>query len=147
MTFDEQYVWDYIKSGLEKVFNTPEWKKLFGGKKMKFVDDNFGQQPSFPVIYIEITDFYEPDEFHDSEKVENFTRFSFDIEQYNQAVSPLTKKQLGRKINMQIAETIKDILNPHITSNGEISSPDDTIYRRSIQGYCIINNKTKIFFR
>lgn len=147
MKFDEQYVYDFIKQGLDEKFDTAEWKKKFGGKKVKFSEDNFGQSTSFPVIYINIEDCYEDNRTHDSSQIEHYTQFFFAVECYNQAVGNVSKKRLGREINAEIVETLRELLNPHITSNSEILSPDDTIYRRRIDGYCTMNNETKIFFR
>lgn len=147
MEFDEQGLVDYIREGLAKAFNTKEWKALFGGKKMQFSEDNFGQAQSFPIIYIDVDNCYEPDELHDSSQVENFTHFDFTIECYNQAKGELTKKQLGRKINAFVVKTLRELMNPHISYNHEVESPDDTVYRRKIDGYGIYDNQNNIFYR
>lgn len=145
MQFDEQGIIDYIQGGLAKAFNTKEWKTLFGGNKMSFSEDNFGQAPSFPVIYIEIDNPYRTN--IDSSHIERYTQFSFTIECYNQAKGDLTKKQLGRKINGFLVETLIELINPNITANEELASPDETVYRRHIEGYCIHDNQNNIFYR
>lgn len=147
MQFDEQYVYDYIKNGIAKAFNTREWKTQFGGKKMSFAEENFGEAPSFPCIYIGIDDPIEPYELHDSSHQEKYTEFSFIIECYNQANEHLTKTKLGRMINVRLKEVLMDLFNPHISENRELPSPDETIYRRIISGRSTIDNKNKIFYR
>lgn len=147
MTFDEQEIVDYIQAGLKKAFNTKEWKTLFGGKKIAFSEDNFGQAPSFPIIYVDIDDCHQADGTNDSSHLEKFTQFYFNVECYNQATAELSKKALGRKINARVVEVLREIMNPNITSNSELASPDETIYRRSIQGYSVYDNTTKTFYR
>ena len=145
--FDEQKVCDTIQSALKKAFDTPEWKALFGRKSVKFTDDNYGERTSFPVIYIGVSNCSQDDRTVDSDKTEKYTQFYFEIEQYNQATTSLTKVKLGRKINKQIVETIRETLNPWITQNSEVMSPDESIYRRLIEGYCTIDNQKDIFYR
>lgn len=145
--FDEQKVCDTIQSALKKAFDTPEWKALFGRKVVKFTDDNYGERTSFPVIYIGVSNCSQDDRTVDSDKTEKYTQFYFEIEQYNQATTALTKVKLGRKINKQIVETIRETLNPWITQNSEVMSPDESIYRRLIEGYCTIDNQKDIFYR
>lgn len=145
--FDEQKVCDTIQSALKKAFDTPEWKALFGRKAVKFTDDNYGERTSFPVIYIGVSNCTQDDRTVDSDKTEKYTQFYFEIEQYNQATTALTKVKLGRKINKQIVETIRETLNPWITQNSEVMSPDESIYRRLIEGYCTIDNQKDIFYR
>lgn len=147
MSFDEQAVCDFIKTNLAEAFNTPEWKTTFGNKKVKFTEDSFGAKTTFPVIYINVSDCKQDERTRDSSLQEKYTKFWFVIEHYNQAVGSSTKKELGIKINKKIVETICATMNPWITSNSQIESPDNTIYRRSVEGYCTINNNTKIFYR
>lgn len=147
MQFDEQWVWDYIKNGIAKAFNTREWKAQFGGKKMAFYDEYAGFEPSFPCIYIEIENGIEPYQFHDSSHQEKYTEFNFTIECYNQANEHLTKTKLGRMINVRLKEVLMDLFNPHISENSELPSPDETVYRRIISGRSTIDNKNKIFYR
>ena len=145
--FDEQKVCDTIQSALKEAVDTPEWKALFGRKSVKFTDDNYGERTSFPVIYIGVSNCSQDDRTVDSDKTEKYTQFYFEIEQYNQATTALTKVKLGRKINKQIVETIRETLNPWITQNSEVMSPDESIYRRLIEGYCTIDNQKDIFYR
>lgn len=145
--FDEQKVCDTIQSALKEAFDTPEWKALFGRKAVKFTDDNYGERTSFPVIYIGVSNCSQDDRTVDSDKTEKYTQFYFEIEQYNQATTALTKVKLGRKINKQIVETIRETLNPWITQNSEVMSPDESIYRRLVEGYCTIDNQKDIFYR
>lgn len=147
MMFDEQKVCDTIHDALKKAFDTAEWKNLFGRKVMKFTDDNYGERTSFPVIYIGVSTCAQDDRTVDSDKIEKYTQFYFEIEQYNQATTSLTKVKLGRKINKQIVETLRETLNPWITQNAAVFSPDDSIYRRLIEGYCTIDNQKDIFYR
>ena len=56
IVFDEQEVIDYLKSVVKNAFKSPEWRTLFGGKNMKIVDENFGEQTSFPVVYVGVSD-------------------------------------------------------------------------------------------
>lgn len=147
MQFDEQYVYDMIKDGIAKAFNTREWKTLFGGKKIAFAEENFGESPSFPCIYIGISSAIERTDLHDSSHQELFTRFEFEVECYNQATKDLTKTKLGRMINVRLKEVIEDLFNPVITENRELPSPDETLYRRRISGHSTIDNKNKVFYR
>ena len=100
-----------------------------------------------PVIYIGVSNCTQDDRTVESGKTEKYTQFYFEIEQYNQATTALTKVKLGRKINKQIVETIRETLNPWITQNSEVMSPDESIYRRLIEGYCTIDNQKDIFYR
>ena len=147
MQFDEQYIYDMIKDGIAKAFNTREWKTLFGGKKIAFSEENFGEPPSYPCIYIDIIDAIERVDLHDSSHKENFTQFEFEVECYNQATKDLTKTKLGRMINVRLKEVLEDLFNPVITENRELPSQDETIYRRIISGRSTIDNKNKVFYR
>lgn len=147
MSFNEQSTVNEIKSILKSAFNTTAWKNAFGGKTMKFTDDNFGEVTSFPVIYFDISDCSMENGTYDSSQDEKYTRVWFDIEQYNQAVGTTSKKTLGRSINKHIIDTLRNSLNPTITKNSELVSPDDTIYRRAIEGYFIIENETQTIYR
>lgn len=149
ISFDEEYVTQYIENAIKDGFNSKEWKTLFGGKAMKFSEDNFGESTTFPLTYIAITDCVQTDGTYDSSQEQKYTTFWFEIEHYNQAVEKngTTKKELGLKINKKMVEILQDALNPHITSNSRIESPDSTIYRRRIEGHCNIDNNKKIFYR
>lgn len=146
-TFDEQGLYDFIVKQLKAEFKKAEWKTLFGGKTMKFVEDNFGETTSFPVIYVEISDSSRAYGTEDSSNEDLYTYYTFKIECYNQSVGDLTKVQLGRMINSKVIEILRRDLNPNITQNQQLPSPDDTIYRRLVQGSGTIDNKTKIFYR
>ena len=149
MMFDELFVTEYIKDAIKSAFKTAEWKKSFGGKTMKFPEENFGESTTFPVVRVEIVDCHQADGTYDTSQEERYTTFWFEVEHFNQAVEKTgeNKKQLGIRINQTIVEALRDALNPHITSNTKIESLDPTIYRRLIQGYCNIDNNKKIFYR
>lgn len=147
--FDEQYVTDFISGAIKKAFGTKEWRTAFGGKALKIVEDSFGETTTFPVVYVEITDAYRANGTYDSSQKENYTTFFFTIAHYNQAVEKTgeSKKELGIRINKKIVEVLQEEMNPHITRNARVESPDETIYRREIEGYCNIANHTKTFYR
>lgn len=147
MQFDEQYIYDMIKDGIAKAFNTRDWKTKFGGKKIAFAEENFGEAPSFPCVYIGVEAAIERQDLHDSSHQEKFTQFEFEVECYNQATNDLTKTKLGRMINVRLKEALEDLFNPIITFNSELASPDETIYRRRISGRSTIDNKNKVFYR
>lgn len=146
-SFDEQYVIDFIKEELNSVFSSEDWRRAFGGKDVIYTEDNFGARNSFPVIYIEVTNRLQRTGTEDSSLEEKYTRFWFNIEHYNQAVGKTQKTKLGIRINEAIVDVLRKNLNPTIISNSKIVSPDNSIYRRSIEGYCSINNKTKTFYK
>ena len=147
--FDEQYVVDFIIKAIKKGFNTKDWKDSFGGKSIKVTDDDYGEETMFPVIRIEIVDNHQTEKTYDSSQLIRYSTFWFEIEHFNQAVEKngTNKVTLGRKINAKIMEILQEELNPHITRNSRIESPDPTIYRRLIEGYCKIDNNTKTFYR
>lgn len=147
MGFDEQYVVNLLESSLKKEFNTKTWKELFGGNAIKFSDDNFGASNVFPLIYIAVENSFELEKTIDSSLEENYTKFSFAIEQYNVGTNKSDKRNLGILINSAIMKVLKQTLNPVISENKRVASPDNNIYRRLIEGYCTINNKSKIFYR
>lgn len=147
--FDEQFVTDFICGAIKKAFGTKEWRTAFGGKALKIAEDSFGETNSFPVVYVEITDARMADGTYDSSQKEKYTTFFFTIAHYNQAVEKTgeSKKELGIRINKKIVEVLQNEMNPHIIRNSRIESPDTTIYRREIEGYCNIDNNKKIFYR
>ena len=147
IVFDEQEIIDYLKDVVKSAFKGVEWHTYFGGKNMKVVDENFGESTTFPVVYVGITDCYQADGTYDSSRDEQYTNFEFEVECYNQEVGKKTKREVGLAINKQLMTALKQSLNPHITFNQQLESPDESIYRRRIEGYTIFDNKNKIFYR
>lgn len=147
IVFDEQEIIDYLKSVVKGAFKGAEWRTYFGGKNMKVVDENFGESTTFPVVYVGITDCYQADGTYDSSLDEQYTNFEFEVECYNQEVGKKTKREVGLAINKQLMTALKQAMNPHITFNQQLESPDESIYRRRIEGYTIFDNKNKIFYR
>lgn len=147
--FDELYVTDLIKNAIKKAFNTPEWKKSFGGKTLKIVEDSFGETTTFPVVYVEVDNPQIADGTYDSDQRERYTKFWFEVDSYNQSVEKTgeSKTRLGIRINQEIVRVLQEELNPHITENSRIDGPDSSVYRRKIEGYCNIDNNKKIFYR
>lgn len=147
IVFDEQDFIDSLISVVKKAFAGTEWRAYFGGKNMKIVDDNFGETTSFPVMYIGISDCTEAIGTYTNSKDEQYTDVEFEIESYNQEVGKKTKREVGLAINKHLVTTLKEYMNPHIQTNTQISSQDESIYRRRITGYVIYDNKNKIFYR
>lgn len=145
--FDEQGIIDYIRQELASAFSSSEWKAKLGKKKVKFVDENFGEETSFPVIYIEVTNCVRADGTYDSSKVERFTHFDFIIEFYTQDIGETNKAVLGREMSSKIISVLTKKINPHIIENRPVPSPDETLYRRVIEGYGIVDNIENIFYR
>lgn len=147
IVFDEQEVIDYLKSVVKNAFKSPEWRTLFGGKNIKIVDENFGEQTSFPVVYVGVSDCTQADGTYDNSGDEQYTDVEFEVECYNQEAGKKTKREIGLAINKQLMTALKQAINPHITMNQQLESPDESIYRRRIEGYTIFDNKNKIFYR
>lgn len=145
--FDEQDFINSLTEVVKKAFSGTEWRSYFGGKNMKIVEDNFGEVTSFPVMYIGVSDCTEANGTYTNSKEEQYTDVEFEIEHYNQEVGKKTKREVGLAINKHLVETLKKYMNPHITTNSQISSQDESIYRRRIEGYVIYDNKNKIFYR
>lgn len=147
IVFDEQDFIDGLTKTVKKAFAGTEWRSLFGGKNMKFSEDNFGEETSFPIMYIGVSDYTQASGTYDSSRDDRFTQVEFEIECYNQEVGKHTKRDIGLAINKQLVIALKEYMNPHIEMNQQIASPDESLYRRRITGYTILDNKNKIFYR
>lgn len=147
IVFDEQDFISSLTSVVKKAFAGTEWRTLFGGKNMKFVEENFGEETSFPVTYIGVEDWVQATNTYASNKDEQYTRVEFEIECYNQEVGKKTKRDIGLAINKQLVKTLKEYMNPHIEENTQVSSQDESLYRRRVTGYVIYDNINKIFYR
>ena len=147
IVFDEQEVIDYLKSVVKNAFKSPERRTLFGGKNMKIVDENYSEHISFSVVYVGVSDFIFLFVIYDNSGDEQYTDVEFEVECYNQEAGKKTKREIGLAINKQLMTALKQAINPHITMNQQLESPDESIYRRRIEGYTIFDNKNKIFYR
>lgn len=147
IVFDEQAFISGLTKAIKKAFAGAEWRTMFGGKTMKFSEDNFGEETSFPITYVGVSDYTQASGTYDNSKNDTYTRVEFEIECYNQEVGKKTKREIGLAINKQLVIALKEYMNPHIEMNQQLASPDDSIYRRRVTGYTILDNKKNIFYR
>lgn len=148
--FDEQLLYDDIKSNLEATFNTPEWKKQFGGRKVEFYNSLKIDKPKFPAVYIQITNSYPVDEMRTSAQVEPYTRFEIEIQTFTQEVQidnmRVSKERIGILLNAEIKRVIARIYRLNCTRNGSIPNIDSNIHRRILNYTGIVDNKTKMIY-
>lgn len=147
LIFDEQELIDEIKIEIENTFNTNEWKKMFGNKKMKIYNSLTIDKPSFPCIIVTVIEAIPNLQMRTSRQVEEYTNFVVEIETYNQAVEvdykKISKEELGIKINNALRLALNKRFRFEITSNEPLMNIDSTIYRRRIVVRGIMDNKNK----
>lgn len=144
--FNELNMIDLLKAELLNAFNTDVWKETLENE-MLFVNSNSGTSSTFPVTYMEIIDPVMAQATNDSSGDELYTQFRFSIEQYNIEVEGYDEVTLGIMINHETKKTLLEKSGLVITSNRQVPSQYEGVYRRVIEGTGIYNNKTKIFYK
>lgn len=151
-SFDELEMMSLFKKTIKEAFDKDEskdkdyWYKLFGNRQVKIYESYEVEKPSFPcfVLTIQATPYQR--NIHSSE-IEQFSLVSVGLEHYNQAVDDLGKDELGIMINHRTKTVLQKTFGLLITSNRQINSPDNSLYRRRIEASFVYDNKNKVFYR
>lgn len=148
--FDETELIEDIKSKLKQAFNTVEWKKMFGNRKVVFYDSLFIEKPSFPCIYISCVSNNPENNKRTSEQVELYTRFEIEIETYNQEADingeKVSKEKFAIIFNREIKRVIAEHYRMNLTNARPIPNMDSNICRRMLSYTGIIDNRTKMIY-
>jgi hypothetical protein len=151
-SFDELNMLDLFKSTIGDAFKNDSehkkdyWYELFGNRDVKFYESYQVDEPQFPCIVITIEATPYQRNIHSSE-IEQFSFVSVGLEHYNQSVNNSGKEKLGIMINHRIKTVLQKTFGLLITSNKQISSPDNSLYRRRIEMNFVYDNKNKVFYR
>ena len=151
ITFDEPKVLKAIEDLLVKAFKEDDekdndfWFNAFEKKDIEAIKENYGRKEYFPCFNVTILN---PIPYGSTNtQIEQYTQFDFEINCYNQKTKIYDKRSLGLLINVRMKRILQETYGLTITSNQEMVSPDDTIYRRVIRGRAIYDNKNDTFYR
>lgn len=140
--FQENEIIHIFENDLNDIFSTDEAIDLFGTQiEIRSEYDNISDNLSLPCILISIDDSNAVDTRATSTQSQEFTAFTLVFDVFSNGVKDLTPTVSLRLISEYLIKNIQQKYNLlRMTSNRYLPNLDDTISRKQITFYGVINN-------